>query len=333
MKIKFVNSRVPELIKIEGEKHLTLSNRQLSVTICGNDNPISYKLGWCIDRITLVGNIKKTRNMDGTIRDLDSIMRTMSDTGKAGIEKCEGSGWILRDRQGENIAFVQYLDFDDSRGRIDFNPNKLGDFIQTTLKEFIDLIFDDVKFSRVDVACDIINIPNEFIDQYQIIKDVKSITYRSRGGNVETRYWGSSSSGKQVRLYNKKLERKKKGVIVADGIDTWWRFEAQLRGQTTQDWKKSVDELLSYFTSPHFIPLDITGIKKVTLKALITNPEDIKELDRNSKARYRKLISRVVENDELTEEMAVQFNQDVAKLKKELDSWLGYIDVTENDVE
>lgn len=333
MKIKFVNARVPELIKIEGEKHLTLSNRQLSVTISDPSTPILYKLGWSIDRITLVGNIKKTRNMDGTIRDLDSVMRTMLDTGKAGIEKCEGSGWILRDRQGENIAFVQYLDFDDSRGRIDFNPNKLGDFIQTTLKDFINLILDDVKFSRVDVACDIINIPNEFIDQYQIIKDVKSITYHSRGGNVETRYWGSSSSDKQVRLYNKKLERKKKGVIVADGIDTWWRFEAQLRGQTTQDWINSVDELLSYFTSPHFIPLDITGIQYIVLKELLSNPEDIKRLNKNSKARYRKLINRVAENDELTEEMAVQFNQDVAKLKKELDSWLGYIDVTENDVE
>ncbi|MGQ7374628.1 replication initiation factor domain-containing protein, partial [Streptococcus suis] len=144
-----------------------------------------------------------------------------------------------------------------SRGRIEFNPNKLGDFIQTTLKDFINLILDAVKFSRVDVACDIINIPNEFIEQYQIIKDVKSITYRSRGGNPETMYWGSSSSEKQGRRYNKKLERKKKGVIVADGIDTWWRFEAQLIGQTTQDWISSVDELLSYFTSPHFIPLDI----------------------------------------------------------------------------
>ncbi|HFI0114771.1 TPA: replication initiation factor domain-containing protein [Streptococcus suis] len=333
MKIEFTKARKPELIKIEGERHLTLSNRQLSVTISDHDTPILYKLGWSIDRITLVGNIKQTRNIDGTIRDLDSVMRTMLDTGKAGIEKLEGSGWILKDRQGENIAFVQYLDFDTSRGRIDFNPNKLGDFIQTTLKDFINLILDDVKFSRVDVACDIINIPNEFIEQYQIIKDVKSITYRSRGGNPETMYWGSSSSEKQVRLYNKKLERKKKGVIVADGIDTWWRFEAQLRGQTTQDWISSVDELLSYFTSPHFIPLDITGTTLLILSRLLTNPEDIRTLNKNSKARYRKLLSRVVENDELTQEMDIQFKQDIARLKKELDSWLGYIDVTENDVE
>ncbi|MGQ7374576.1 replication initiation factor domain-containing protein, partial [Streptococcus suis] len=135
MKIEFTKARKPELIKIEGEKHLTLSNRQLSVTISDHATPILYKLGWSIDRITLVGNIKQTRNIDGTIRDLDSVMRTMLDTGKAGIEKLEGSGWILKDRQGENIAFVQYLDFDTSRGRIDFNPNKLGDFIQTTLKD------------------------------------------------------------------------------------------------------------------------------------------------------------------------------------------------------
>lgn len=333
MKIKFVNARMSEIIKVEGEKHLTLSNRKLSVANSYTHNPILYKLGWSIDRITLVGNIKKVRNTDGSIRDLESIMRAMLDMGKGGIEKSNGSGWVLKDRKGENIAFVQYLDFDDNRGRIDFNPNKLEGFIKITLKDFIGLILDDVKFSRIDVACDIINVPNEFIEQYQLLKDVKSITYRSRSGSLETKYWGSSSSDKQIRLYNKKLERKKKGVVIAENIDTWWRFETQLRGVTTKDWMSSVDSLLSYFMSSHFIPLDITGSRKLVLKQLFANPEGFKELDRSSKSRYRKLMNRIVKNDELTKAMNEQFNQDIVSLKKELDSWLGYIDVSNSEID
>ncbi|MGQ7374668.1 hypothetical protein ACTGW9_11295, partial [Streptococcus suis] len=105
-------------------------------------------------------------------------------------------------------------------------------------------------------------------------------------------------------------------VIVTDGIDTWWRFDAQLRGQTTQDWISSVDALLSYFPSPHFIPLDITGTTLLILSRLLTNPEDIRTLNKNAKARYRKLLSRVAENDELTQEMDIQFKQEIARLKK-----------------
>lgn len=325
-KIKFNNARKPETLKVDGEKHLTLSDRRLSVQIM---NPVSYKLGWSIDRITLVGTIKTDRNPDGTIRDLQSIMQALIDTGKPGVEK-KDNGWLLRDRQGEQVAFVQYLDFDNTRGRIDFNPNKLSDYLQTTLKDFIDHIFADVKFSRVDVACDIFNAPDEFVRQYSVNKSVSSRVYRGKNGAMQTTYWGSPSSDEQVRLYDKANERRKKSVMLAEGISTWWRFEAQLRGSTTQEWDSSVKELLSYFTSTHFIPLDIVSSEKVMLIGLMEHPELFGTLSKATKAKYRKLIERVVENDELTQAMLEQFELDTQALKIELDSWLGYLDVTEN---
>lgn len=328
-KIKFNNARKAETLKVDGEKHLTLSNRQLSVTISDYDEPVQYRLGWSIDRITLVGTIKISTNPDGTTRDLQSIMQSMLDAGKPGVEKLP-KGWLLRDRQGEQVAYIEYLDFDNTRGRIDFNPSKLSEYLQTTLKDFIDLIFTEVKFSRVDVACDIFNTPDEFVDQYVITKPVSSRVYRGRGGDMQTTYWGSPSSDEQVRLYNKAKERRKKSVMLAEGINTWWRFEAQLRGSTTQEWASSVDDLLNYFTSPHFIPLDIKGSKRVMLKALLQSPDEFRHLDKNAKARYRKLIERVAENDELTQAMLEQFELDTQALKIELDSWLGYLDVTEN---
>lgn len=323
-------------IELSGKKYLTLSNRQLSMHLLHLDNKINniqYRLGWSIDRITLVGTVKQTKNIDGTIRDLSSIMQDALDSSMNGVEKLP-KGWLLRDRYNEQIAYIEYLNHDNTRGRIDFNPNKLSEYIQSTLKDFIALIFEDVKFSRIDVACDIFNIPEEVIEQYQLIKDVSTHTYRGRGGQLETIYWGSSSSERQVRLYNKLKERNKKGFGVVEGIETWWRFEAQLRGKTTKEWFESVSELLSYFTSPNFIPLDIVGMEKIALVALLEHPELIKEMgSAHTVAKYKKLIKRVVENDELTTAMIEQFKDDVMELQKNLDSWLGYIDVTENYTE
>lgn len=329
MKIKFD-------IELSGKKYLTLSNRQLSVHLLSIDNKINnieYRLGWSIDRITLVGAIKQTRNSDGTIKDLSSIMQELLDSGMKGVEKLP-KGWLLRDRQNEQIAYIEYLSTDNTRGRIDFNPNKLSEYLQSTLKEFISLIFEDVKFSRIDVACDIFNIPEEVIEQYTIIKDVSTHTYRGRGGQLETHYWGSSSSEKQVRLYNKLKERKKKRFGIVKGIETWWRFEAQLRGKTTKEWFESVSELLSYFTSPCFIPLDVVGMEKITLISLLEHPELFKEISsRTTISKYKTLVKRVVENDELTTAMIEQFEDDITELQKNLDSWLGYIDVTDSYTE
>lgn len=329
MKIKFD-------IELSGKKYLTLSNRQLSVHLLSIDNKINnieYRLGWSIDRITLVGAIKQTRNSDGTIKDLSSIMQELLDSGMKGVEKLP-KGWLLRDRQNEQIAYIEYLSTDNTRGRIDFNPNKLSEYLQSTLKEFISLIFEDVKFSRIDVACDIFNIPEEVIEQYTIIKDVSTHTYRGRSGQLETHYWGSSSSEKQVRLYNKLKERKKKRFGVVKGIETWWRFEAQLRGKTTKEWFESVSELLSYFTSPCFIPLDVVGMEKITLISLLEHPELFKEISsRTTISKYKTLVKRVVENDELTTAMIEQFEDDITELQKNLDSWLGYIDVTDSYTE
>lgn len=323
--------------ELSGKKYLTLSNRQLSMHLLHIDNKINnniqYRLGWSIDRITLVGTVRQTKNIDGTIRDLGSIMQNILDSGMDGVEKLP-KGWLLRDRHREQIAYIEYLSNDDTRGRIDFNPNKLSEHIQYKLKDFIALIFEDVKFSRIDVACDIFNIPEEVIEQYQLIKDVSTHTYRGRGGQLETHYWGSSSSERQVRLYNKLKERKKKRFGVVEGIETWWRFEAQLRGKTTEEWFESVSELLSHFTSPNFIPLDVVGMEKIALVALLEHPEFLKEMgSAHTVAKYKKLIKRVVENDELTTAMIEQFKDDVMELQKNLDSWLGYIDVTDSYTE
>lgn len=56
-----------------------------------------------------------------------------------------GAGWVLLDKYGENIAYVEVLPFLDKatgreKGRIDFNPNKIQDFLKINLKDFIKLM-------------------------------------------------------------------------------------------------------------------------------------------------------------------------------------------------
>ena len=75
--VLFVMAKIKiDVGELSGKKYLTLSNRQLSMHLLNIDNKINsnieYRLGWSIDRITLVGTIKQTRNSNGTIRDFFS---------------------------------------------------------------------------------------------------------------------------------------------------------------------------------------------------------------------------------------------------------------------
>ena len=84
------------------------------------------------------------------------------------------------DKYGENIAYVEVLPFLDKatgreKGRIDFNPNKIQDFLKINLKDFIKLMFEDPHFSRADVACDIIGLPNDYINQYRLADAVSFV--------------------------------------------------------------------------------------------------------------------------------------------------------------
>ena len=55
------------------------------------------------------------------------------------------------DKYGENIAYVEVLPFLDKatgreKGRIDFNPNKIQQFLKINLKDFIKLMFEVPHF-------------------------------------------------------------------------------------------------------------------------------------------------------------------------------------------
>ena len=90
------------------------------------------------------------------------------------------------------------------------------------------MMFEAPHFSRADVACDIIGLPDEYVCQYRSAEAVSFRPYYGQTGQLETAYWGARSSERQIRMYNSSLNRQKKKVV-PDDVTSWWRLELQLR--------------------------------------------------------------------------------------------------------
>lgn len=304
------------------------SNRRLESQSLGK----RVNLRWSIDRITIVGEIKyfQVTNSDGEIIcGFDDVFTKLCEKGHA---EEAGNGWVIKDKYNENIAYCEILKYDDNKARIDFNPNRLGNFLEDDLKAFFKKLLINPHFSRADVACDLINIPDELISQYTIVAPVKSVLYHDKVGKLETAYWGSRSSERQVRLYNKYVEQSRKGQIIQEEIKTWWRLEMQLRRDKASNWINIVRETLSEFKSPLFFPVDMKVTDKIMLTGLLSDESLWAELSKNSRTKYKKLLNELTQDDELTLALVESFSDCYLDLKNELDTWLIGLDVTSDDV-
>ncbi|HDA6099893.1 TPA: replication initiation factor domain-containing protein [Enterococcus faecium] len=315
------------IIVNEWENLTALSNRRLNVQ--NLNTPL--KLQWSIDRITIVGKLKEniyyhTQN-DVLILDFEQLMRV--NEGNGYLKAVGNNGWQLFDQYEENIAYIEILKWQDGKGRIDFNPNKIGHFLASSMKNFIHDLFLEPHFSRADIACDIIDVPDEFITQYRVVDPVSFKPIYGRSGKLETAYWGSRASERQIRLYNKKLEQETKRKVVPKEVETWWRLEMQLRRGKATDWHNMVQESLNSFASLHFLPIDTTPTDRIMLAGLMSDQNFWSLLSRNSKYKYRELLKEESQNDELTNHLRETFAESADNLKQELDTWLLGLDVTE----
>ncbi|WP_267648993.1 replication initiation factor domain-containing protein [Enterococcus faecium] len=315
------------IIVNEWENLTALSNRRLNV----QNLYTPLKLQWSIDRITIVGKLKEniyyhTQN-DVLILDFEQLMRV--NEGNGYLKAVGNNGWQLLDQYEENIAYIEILKWQDGKGRIDFNPNKIGHFLASSMKNFIHDLFLEPHFSRADIACDIIDVPDEFITQYRVVDPVSFKPIYGRSGKLETAYWGSRASERQIRLYNKKLEQETKRKVVPKEVETWWRLEMQLRRGKATDWHNMVQESLNSFASLHFLPIDTTPTDRIMLAGLMSDQNFWSLLSRNSKYKYRELLKEESQNDELTNHLRETFAESADNLKQELDTWLLGLDVTE----
>lgn len=305
------------------------SNRRLSSQNLG----FTLKLHWSIDRITVVGETKVFERMfpDGSVQiyGFDKVFEVLVAQGRA---EAVAKGWKILDEYGENIAYAEELEHHKGKARIDFNPNRLGSFLETDLKDFFGKVLKDAHFSRADVACDLINIPNEYITQYTITSDVKSIKYYSRTGELQTAYWGSRSSERQVRMYNKMVEQLQKGKVIPKDVSSWWRLELQLRRDKASNWANIVRDSLSEFCSPFFFPLNLSATDKVMLTGLFADETLWSSISKNSRTKYKKIQQQIAKDDALTHLLSETFEEEVIRLNEELSSWLlGLNIINDND--
>lgn len=188
----------------------------------------------------------------------------------------------------ENIAYINFFDFgnEDKRGiRVDFNPNRRANsYIPKKYWHTLDMVLASLigvrKLSRIDIAFDDFS---SRMSNYRYYKTGVKKTIYSRDTSVETIYYGSPLSDKQVRQYNKQRERLAKG----ERSDPWWRLELQLRTKYIDRAHSEIEDMLKLFK-----PMDWNHVNnlqdKVTLIALDSYPELYSEFGSAKRAKINK---------------------------------------------
>ena len=218
--------------------------------------------------------------------------------------------------------------------RLDFNPNTLKEFngmkIWRQLMYFARLNSLTVRLSRFDLAFDIFNRP-EIVNLQHIKGGVTHKIFYGRGGELETKYWGSSGSNVQVRLYDKNKEiiahRRQEKLDLVDK-PFWWRLEFQLRTKAIGE--VMVRDIMNRLNNFGFYQLDHIQMNQRAFTIIfLNNPELLTlafpnlKLDsiKKKKARTRKLLRK--ETNQFAEELKEVLIQNIPKLNAELKLLVG----------
>lgn len=194
--------------------------------------------------------------------------------------------------------------------------------------------FAHAHFSRLDIAFDFINgdKPNMAHRVYRwgtgekIMREDASAEYRGPNKDVETLYWGSRKSQKQIRYYDKLKEQKKAHKSIPADVQQWERLELQLRGDKADEWVKSACEMLEQFKMPEWkkIPPTIRG----TLFGLDNGVVEWSELSTHTRSKYRQLIKQNSGFDVEYAETAKEVLQDsLDEIQIELNTLLSWVGV------
>ena len=218
--------------------------------------------------------------------------------------------------------------------RLDFNPNTLKEFngmkIWRQLMYFARLNSLTVRLSRFDLAFDIFNRP-EIVNLRHIKGGVTHKIFYGRGGELETKYWGSSGSNVQVRLYDKNKEiiaHRRQEKLDLDDKPFWWRLEFQLRTKAIGE--VMVQDIMNRLNNFGFYQLDHIQMNQRAFTIIfLNNPELLTlafpnlKLDsiKKKKARTRKLLRK--ETNQFAEELKEVLIQNIPKLNAELKLLVG----------
>ena len=241
-----------------------------------------------------------------------------------------------------NIIFFQLSTYGGEQLiRIDFNPNTLKEFdgmkVWRQLMYFARLNSLTVRLSRFDLAFDIFNRP-EIVNLQHIKGGVTHKVFYGRGGELETKYWGSSGSNVQVRLYDKNKEiiaHKREEKLDLDVNPFWWRLEFQLRTKAIGE--EMVQDIMSRLDNFGFYKLDHIRVEQRAFTIIFLNNPELLSLAfpklksdsiKKKKTRVRKLLRE--ETNQFVEELKEVLIQNLPKLNTELQLLVGEFLTLEN---
>ena len=234
-----------------------------------------------------------------------------------------------------NIIFFQLSTYGGEQLiRIDFNPNTLKEFdgmkVWRQLMYFARLNSLTVRLSRFDLAFDILNRP-EIVNLQHIKGGVTHKVFYGRGGELETKYWGSSGSNVQVRLYDKNKEiiaHKREEKLDLDVNPFWWRLEFQLRTKAIGE--EMVQDIMNRLDNFGFYKLDHIRVEQRAFTIIFLNNPELLSLAfpklksdsiKKKKTRVRKLLRE--ETNQFAEELKEVLIQNLPKLNAELQLLVG----------
>ena len=241
-----------------------------------------------------------------------------------------------------NIIFFQLSTYGGEQLiRIDFNPNTLKEFdgmkVWRQLMYFARLNSLTVRLSRFDLAFDIFNRP-EIVNLQHIKGGVTHKVFYGRGGELETKYWGSSGSNVQVRLYDKNKEiiaHKREEKLDLDVNPFWWRLEFQLRTKAIGE--EMVQDIMNRLDNFGFYKLEHIRVDQRAFTIIFLNNPELLSLAfpklksdsiKKKKTRVRKLLRE--ETNQFAEELKEVLIQNLPKLNTELQLLVGEFLTLEN---
>ncbi|HEL2651728.1 TPA: replication initiation protein [Streptococcus suis] len=232
-------------------------------------------------------------------------------------------------RDGDQVILL--MDYDKLKGqafnarpfRLEFNPNKLRQ-IDLTIIETIIPNLEDISITRADLAFDLFEVDcSEFILEKKG-RPVATKYYLSQTGRLETKYLGASRSEKQIRLYDKKVERLANGSDkekdFARQFEHWWRLEFQLRNRAVEEIFDVIDDIIFKPNRIETLPFET----QLYLSTMLFNKPLWRKVHRNTRTKYKKILENLDSPEvEYVTEMKRKLHESRTKIELQLAYFAG----------
>lgn len=276
-----------------------------------------------IDRLTFLGDVSETANLEVFLANSEYVKKTgfSQYPYRNYVAFIDGSILQLAETGTVRSGKVQGL-------RYEFNPNN-------TLFEPIHINvlkhFKHARVSRIDIAMDVFDVDMSSW-HWSDKKSRKQTHYLDGLGKRETTYVGGKDADLKIRIYNKAIEQKVKGLTCEH--DMWWRVEVELHRDVADSYRRlslngqvniNPFEDVTPVQNKDFGHLDIKD--RAMIAYLLQHPDGFSELSKNTRSKYKKLMKEHAAVNEV--DLKTLWNEKSSELGSELHSWYKITDIFE----